>query len=217
MISKMNYLLLSTVMIAAIDSTFGRGCDCCKKLCADKDSNESFPNSENNNTNLEDKLLKDNENTRPINNTANIHHNNNNLIGDIANNYDSHNINGNNNFFPGNNIDGNNNFYNINWNNDFSLENFRNNNNIENMKGNNDFSLGNNIGSNNNIENINENNNPFQEKFKDNNNSNLEQLILQKNNIYEEDENKKKETLYFKIAKVGLGKEGMGECFNKTW
>ena len=33
MISKMNYLLLSTVMIAAIDSTFGRGCLYDVNLC----------------------------------------------------------------------------------------------------------------------------------------------------------------------------------------
>ena len=75
MITKMNYLLLSTVMIAAIDSTFCRGCDCCKKLCADKDNNESFPNSENNNTNLEDEVIKMNENAMPNNNNDNTHDN----------------------------------------------------------------------------------------------------------------------------------------------
>ena len=75
MIGKMNYLLLSTMMIAAIDSTFGRGCDCCKKLCADQDSSESYINSENNKTTVDDKLIKDNENTRHINNNDNTHTN----------------------------------------------------------------------------------------------------------------------------------------------
>ena len=60
MISKMNYLLLST------DSTFGRGCDCCKKLCADKDSGEPSINSENNKTNVEDELIKVNEEENKI-------------------------------------------------------------------------------------------------------------------------------------------------------
>ena len=68
-----------------MDSTFGRGCDCCKKLCADKDSGEPSINSENNKTNLEDKLLKDNENTRHINNNDNIH-NENNFTNNIGNN-----------------------------------------------------------------------------------------------------------------------------------
>jgi molybdopterin/thiamine biosynthesis adenylyltransferase len=66
MISKMNYLLLSTMMIAAIDSTFGRGCDCCKKLCEDKDSNESFPNSENNKIIMNEQVIKRNEEENKI-------------------------------------------------------------------------------------------------------------------------------------------------------
>ena len=66
MISKMNYLLLSTMMVTAIDSTFGRGCDCCKKLCADKDSGEPSINSENNKTNVEDELIKVNEEENKI-------------------------------------------------------------------------------------------------------------------------------------------------------
>ncbi len=66
MISKMNYLLLSTMMIAAIDSTFGRGCDCCKKLCSDKDSSEPSINSENNKTNVEGELITKNEEENKI-------------------------------------------------------------------------------------------------------------------------------------------------------
>ena len=62
----MNYLLFSTMMIAAIDSTFGRGCDCCKKLCRDKDSSEPSINSENNKTNVEDELIKVNEEENKI-------------------------------------------------------------------------------------------------------------------------------------------------------
>ena len=93
MITKMNYLLLSAIMIAAIDSTFGRGCDCCKKLCADKGSSEPSINSENNNTNVAEKLIHEKENTTPINNNANTYDNNN--------------------TFPVNNIESNNNIGNM--------------------------------------------------------------------------------------------------------
>ena len=89
MISKMNYLLLSTMMVAAMENTFGRCCDCCKKLCADKGSNEPPINNVDNNTNVEYDIIKMNENTAPINMETNTNDNENNLIENIENNNNS--------------------------------------------------------------------------------------------------------------------------------
>ena len=66
MITKMNYLLLSTMMVAAIDSTFCRGCDCCKKLCEDKGSSGPFINSENNKIIMNEQVIKRNEEENKI-------------------------------------------------------------------------------------------------------------------------------------------------------
>ena len=93
MISKMNYLLLSSMMIAVIDNSYGRCCDCCKKLCGDKDSSGSS---------MEEKLIKENESVMPINMNANIH-NENNFTGNIGNNHGFHNTNENNDFLLENN------------------------------------------------------------------------------------------------------------------
>jgi hypothetical protein len=68
----------------------------------------------------------------------------------------------------------------------------------------------------NNNDNIHNENN-FTEDIGNNNNIENTPLIQNNNDTNKDDENEKKGTLYFKIAKVGLGKEGMGECFNKTW
>ncbi len=102
MISKMNYLLLSTMMIAAIDSTFGKCCDCCKKLCADKGSSEPSSNSEDKDIIVNEKIIKWNEDTTPINMTTNTTTNENNLIENIGNNNNFYNTNQNNNTIPEN-------------------------------------------------------------------------------------------------------------------
>ncbi len=102
----MNYLLLSTIMIAAIDNTFCRGCDCCKKLCADKGSSEPCIKSDDNNTNVGEKLIHEEENTTPINMTTNTTTNEN-LSGNSKNNDDFHGTNENNNTFLENNIENN--------------------------------------------------------------------------------------------------------------
>ena len=101
MISKMNYLLLSTMMIAAIDSTFGRGCDCCKKLCADKGSSGPSINPENNKTTVDEKLIQKNVNTIHNDIIDNIIYNNN-FTDNIGNNNNFYNTNENNNTLPEN-------------------------------------------------------------------------------------------------------------------
>ncbi len=59
MISKMNYLLLSTMMVAAIDSTFGSCCPCAKENVEEggkDDFGTLLPNIENNTTPVKEEL-----------------------------------------------------------------------------------------------------------------------------------------------------------------